>query len=118
LQQRVEEGFVQARRGVDFLVAAHAYSNVWYVLYAQACQRHGRVEEGLEVLAIAEHFIASGLTWMQAEYLRLRALLHHARGDARESVQADLHAAIALAGKQGAVLFEKRAQHDLARLFG
>ena len=116
LRQHVEEGFVLARRGVDFLVAAHAYSNVWYVLYAQACQRHGRVDEGLEVLAIAEHFIASGLTWMQAEYLRLRALLHHARGDAQDSVQTDLLAAIALARKQGAVLFEKRAQHDLARL--
>jgi class 3 adenylate cyclase len=118
LQQRAEEGFVQARRGVDFLVAAHAYSDVWYVLYAQACQRHGRVDEGLEVLAIAEQFIASGLTWMQAEYLRLRALLHHARGDAQALVQADLHAAIALAHKQGAVLFEKRAQRDLAQLYG
>ncbi len=117
LQQRVDEGFVQARRGVDFLVAAHAYSNVWYVLYAQACQRHGRVDEGLEVLAVAEHFIAAGLTWMQAEYLRLRALLYHARGDAQALVQADLHAAIALAREQGAVLFKNRAQHDLTRLY-
>ncbi len=117
LLNRRDEGFVQARRGIDLLVSTHADSNIWYVLYAQACQRAGRVEEGLYALALAAPLIASGLTWVEAEYLRLRALLHHARGDAQALVQADLHAAMALAHQQGAVLFEKRAQRDLTRLY-
>jgi class 3 adenylate cyclase len=108
-----EPGFVQARQGVDMLVANRSYSNIWYILYAQACQRAGRVDEGLESLALAAPLIDTGLRWLEAEYLRLRGLLGHARGDALPSVANDLKAAHALAVNQNAALFAKRAAHAL-----
>lgn len=115
-QGQMEPGFTRARRGIDQLVKNRAYSNIWYVLYAQACQRAGRVEEGLESLALAAPLIDTGLRWLEAEYLRLRGLLGHARGDALADVTCDLKAAHALAQNQGAVLFTKRAAQALHSL--
>ena len=111
-----EAGFTQSREGIDQLVKNRAYSNIWYILYAQACQRAGRVEEGFESLALAAPLIDTGLRWLEAEYLRLRGLLGHARGDDSTAVAQDLKAAHALAQNQGAVLFAKRAATALQNL--
>ena len=109
-QGHSEQGFAQARQGIDQLLEHRSYSNIWYILYAQACQRAGHIQEGLESLALAAPLIDTGLRWLEAEYLRLRGLLGHARGDALPAVVSDLKAAHALAQSQGAVLFVKRAE--------
>jgi class 3 adenylate cyclase len=113
---QTEQGFAQARQGIDQLVSNRSYSNIWYILHAQACQRAGRVEEGLESLALAAPLIDTGLRWLEAEYLRLRGLLGHARGDALPAVTSDLKAAHALAQRQSATLFTKRAAQALHSL--
>jgi class 3 adenylate cyclase len=115
-QGHSDAGFKQARQGIDQLVKNRAYSNIWYILYAQACQRAGRVDEGFESLALAAPLIDTGLRWLESEYLRLRGLLGHARGDALPGVTSDLKAAYALAQSQGAVLFTKRAAQALQSL--
>jgi class 3 adenylate cyclase len=115
-QGQSQQGFAQARQGIDQLVTNRSYSNIWYILYAQACQRAGRVEEGFESLAMAAPLIDTGLRWLEAEYLRLRGLLGHARGDPLPSVASDLMAAHTLAQSQGAVLFVKRAAQALQSL--
>ncbi len=115
-QGQSESGFVLARQGIDQLVSSRSYSNIWYILHAQACERAGRVEEGLESLALAAPLIDTGLRWLEAEYLRLRGLLGHARGDDLSGVTSDLKAAQALAQSQGAVLFAKRAAQALQSL--
>lgn len=116
VQGQTEPGFAQARQGIGHLAATHALSNIWYILYAQACLRVSRVQEGLDSLELAVPLINSGLSWLEAEYLRLRGLLRHQRGDALEYVMYDLQAAKALAQQQGAVLFAKRAQLALKDL--
>jgi class 3 adenylate cyclase len=115
-QGQSEQGFAQARHGIDQLLEHRSYSNIWFILYAQACQRAGRVQEGLDSLALAAGPISTGLRWLEAEYLRLRGLLGHASGVALPQVISDLKAAQALAQSQGAVLFAKRAQHALQDL--
>ena len=115
-QGQSEQGFAQARLGIDQLLEHRSYSNIWFILYAQACQRAGRVQEGLESLALAAPPIDTGLCWLEAEYLRLRGLLGHARGDALPSVISDIKAAHALAQRQGALLFVRRAQEALQSL--
>ena len=115
-QGQSEQGFTQARLGIDQLVQNRAYSNIWYILHANACQQAGRTEEGLASLALAAPLIDTGLRWLEAEYLRLRGLLGAARGDALDKCLRELEQAQALATQQGAILFAKRARHAIERL--
>jgi hypothetical protein len=83
--------------------------------YAEACERNGRVDEALEVLAAAEFRIGSGELWLAAEFHRLRARLNWARGGQSDAVKTDFDKALAIARKQEAGLFEHRARTDLDR---
>ncbi len=112
----VEPGFVVARRGIDALIATNAFLlSTWVVLFAEACERHGRIAEALEMLAVAEARIAVGEHWLEAEFYRLRARLKRARGEPAAAVAADIEAALAVATRQGAGLLGERARADLAK---
>ena len=110
-QGRVEPGLELARRGVHLLVTSHAFSNVWYLLYAQACEEAGALDDAWHGLELATPNIAHGHTWLDAEYLRLRGRLKLASGD-RDAAMQDFEAALALASEQGATLFIERARRD------
>jgi class 3 adenylate cyclase len=112
-QEREEEGFLHARRGVFTLRALNAYSNIWYVLYALACHGHGRLEEGLEVLEWARPAMDAGVAWLKAEYLRARGHLHLGLGAPLEEVRADFETALRTAEAQGAALFAGHARAAL-----
>ena len=114
-QGRIEPGLELARRGVHLLVTSHAFSNVWYLLYAQACEEAGALDDAWHGLELATPNIAHGHTWLHAEYLRLRGRLKLASGD-RDAAMQDFEAALALASEQGAVLFIERARRDQERL--
>jgi class 3 adenylate cyclase len=111
----VESGFALARRGIDALVAAKAFLlSAWALLFVEACERHGRTEDALAMLAVAESRIASGERWVEAEFLRLRGRLKRARGQPTAAMREDLEAALAVATRQGAGLLAERVRTDLA----
>jgi ATP/maltotriose-dependent transcriptional regulator MalT len=112
----VEAGFSVARRGLSALIAGNAYLlTTWCMLYAEACERNGHLEEAREVLTVVEQRIKAGELWLAAEFHRLRARLNWARGDESRAVKADLDQALAIARKQEAGLLERRARTDLDR---
>lgn len=111
----VDEGFVEARRGVEALHAANAFMNGTFLLYAEACIEAGRAVEAEENLARALPAIEQGETWLSAEYHRLRGRLALARGDAAAARQA-IETALRIARTQGAKLFAERAERELAAL--
>lgn len=115
-QGQVEEGLAQAQRGVGLLRAAHAYSNIWYILYAHACEQAGRGDEAQAALDVAAPLIATGESWLEAEFLRVRSRLRLARGDAPAAVREDFAAALEIAQRQGAHLFAGRAARELEAL--
>jgi adenylate cyclase len=111
-----EAGFALARQGFDGLLQARSYlMTTWCLLYADACEQHGRVDELAEALAITEPRIRRGERWLEAEFLRLRARLGIVRGDSADAVAADFEAAVAVARRQGARFLEMRAAADQAR---
>jgi hypothetical protein len=73
------------------------------------------LEEGVELLALVEPRIKAGELWLAAEFHRLRARLNWARGSDASAVKADLDQALAIARRQEAGLFERRARTDLER---
>jgi tetratricopeptide (TPR) repeat protein len=112
----VESGFTVARRGIDALIAGNAYLlTTWCMLYAEACEHDGRLEEALELLALVERRIRAGELWLAAEFHRLRARLNWARGGESSAVKADFDQALTIARRQEAGLFERRARTDLER---
>jgi hypothetical protein len=112
----VVPGHILARRGVDALIAGNAYLlTTWLMLYAEACEGNGRIDEALEILAVVEVRIRSGELWLAAEFHRLRARLNWARGGESSAVKADFDQALAIARRQEAGLFERRARTDLER---
>jgi ATP/maltotriose-dependent transcriptional regulator MalT len=111
-----DSGFTVARRGIDALIAGNAYLlTTWCMLYAEACEHNGRLEEALELLALVERRIKAGELWLAAEFHRLRARLNWARGGESSAVKADFDQALAIARRQEAGLFERRARTDLER---
>jgi predicted ATPase len=88
-------------------------------LLAASCERAGRAEEALILLAdafaIAER---TGERWFEAELYRLRGdwLLVHCSGMEAEA-ETCLHRALALAHQQAAILWELRAAVSLARFW-
>jgi class 3 adenylate cyclase len=112
-------GFERARKGVDALIAMNAYAlSSWIILYADACDSHGRIEEAAALLPVAQVRIEKGERWVAAEFHRLRAKLAIARGGRSATIAADLEEAAALARQQGAALLRERAEQDLARWRG
>ncbi|SEP98088.1 AAA family ATPase [Thalassovita taeanensis] len=111
----VQQGFAQARQGLDGLKAASTFTSGWFVLYASACVDSGRFEEASEVLSlsISDH---EGYRWMSAELKRLNARVAFATGVPPPVVRAELEAALMLAESQAARLFRDRIQADLATL--
>ena len=110
-QGRIEPGLALARQGVHLLVTGHAYSKVWYIVYAQACEEAGAFDDAWHGLELGAPNIAFGHTWLDAEYLRIRGRLHLARGD-QDAASQDFEAALTLASEQGATLFIGRARRD------
>jgi predicted ATPase/class 3 adenylate cyclase len=88
-------------------------------LLAASCERAGRAEEALSLLAeafaIAER---TGERWFEAELYRLRGnwLLIHRSGMEAEA-ETCLHRALTLARQQAAVMWELRAAVSLARFW-
>jgi class 3 adenylate cyclase/tetratricopeptide (TPR) repeat protein len=110
-QCQVEPGLALARQGVHLLVTGHAYSKVWYIVYAQACEEAGAFDDAWHGLELGAPNIAFGHTWLDAEYLRIRGRLKLVGGDP-DSASHDFEAALALASEQGATLFVERARRD------
>ena len=110
-QGRVEPGLELARRGVHLLVTGHAFSNVWYIIYAQACEDAGAFDDAWHGLELGAPTAAFGHTWLEAEYLRTRGRLKLVGGD-RDAAMQDFEAALTLASEQGATLFIERARRD------
>ena len=110
----LEQGFVAAKRGIEALVASNAFLlSTWVVMFAEACERHGRIADARRMLSIAETRIAAGERWLEAEYFRLRARVKRACGEPASEVTSDLEAALAVAGRQSAGLLSERASADL-----
>jgi hypothetical protein len=111
---RTEEGFVEARRGVKGLIAANAFMNGWYILYAEACERAGRIAEGAETLARAAPPMEHGERWLAAEYHRVAGRIALAGADGAEKARLSFDTALQIAEAQGAQLFAERARNELA----
>jgi hypothetical protein len=112
-QGRTEEGLAQARRGIEQLVAAKAYSNAWYIFYAELCLRAGNFADGAEILALAAPALEEGDAWMGAEFHRIRGLLMRAMGYDPEEARASIERAVEVAREQSAALFEAQALEAL-----
>ena len=111
-----DEGFAEARRGVRGLIEQNAFNSCWYVLYAEACQNAGRLDEAAEFLALVTPAQAQGERWMAAEFHRIQGRLLLARGEPAEAVRAEYQAALKTAQAQGAMLFVRRVEADMAAL--
>jgi class 3 adenylate cyclase/tetratricopeptide (TPR) repeat protein len=114
-QGHVDEGFVEARRGVKALVAASAFMNGTFILYAEACLDSGRDSEAELILDRALPAIEHGENWLVAEYHRMRGRLAAQRRQEAEA-RTSFETAIRVAESQGARLFAGRARHELASL--
>ena len=113
---RADEGFVAARRGIKGLIASNAFANVWYILYAEACEAAGRIAEATEILALALPPLEHGEVWFAAEFHRVRARVELARGDGVEAARRGFQTALDIAQEQGARLFLRRGQDELMHL--
>jgi tetratricopeptide (TPR) repeat protein len=111
-----EEGLVRARRGIKRLLDAHAFSNCWYILFAQACLENGRLDEAAEMLALVRPSLAQGDVRFAAEFHRVDAAVTLARGGSVAEARERLKDALALAESQEALLFVDRLRRDLDML--
>ena len=122
------EGIARIRRGLDVyrLAGAALGTPTFLAILADACGRAGRIEEGLaaldEAMQLAER---TGLHYWDAELHRVRGTLLLRAADAASGVRAEQRRmrreadacfaeAIAIAQRQGATLFERRAARQLA----
>ena len=112
---RAEEGFIEARRGIEALIAANAFMNGTFLLYAEACLDASRLSEAEVVLDRALPSIEHGETWLSAEYHRLRGRLGLLRGEPA-AARLGFETALLIARGQGAKLFVDRAERELAGL--
>ena len=111
-----EEGLVRARRGIKRLLDAHAFSNCWFILFAQACFENGRLDEAAEMLALVRPSLAQGDVRFAAEFHRVDAAVTLARGGSVAQARERLEDALALAKSQEALLFVDRLRRDLDML--
>jgi class 3 adenylate cyclase/predicted ATPase len=115
------EALAFARQGIAAKKAQGSVLNqpFFLSLLAASCERAGKAEEALSLLAeafaIAER---TGERWFEAELYRLRGdwLLVHCSGMEAEA-ETCLHRALALARQQAAIMWELRATVSLARFW-
>jgi predicted ATPase len=115
------EALAFARQGIAAKNAQGSVLNqpFFLSLLAASCERAGKAEEALSLLAeafaIAER---TGERWFEAELSRLRGdwLLVHCSGMEAEA-ETCLHRALALARQQAAIIWELRAAVSLARFW-
>jgi predicted ATPase len=115
------EALAFARQGIAAKNAQGSVLNqpLFLSLFAASCERAGRAEEALSLLAeafaIAER---TGERWFEAELYRLRGdwLLVHSSGMEAEA-ETCLHRALAIARQQAARIWELRAAVSLARFW-
>jgi predicted ATPase len=115
------EALAFARQGIAAKNAQGSVLNqpFFLSLLAASCERAGRAEEALSLLAeafaIAER---TGERWFEAELYRLRGdwlLVHGSEMEAE--AETCLHRALALARQQAAIIWELRAAVSLARFW-
>jgi class 3 adenylate cyclase len=111
----IDEGFIEARRGMKQIIASNAFMNGPYILYAEACLEAGRTDEGRQSLEHAKLSIEGGQTWLEAEYHRVRARLDWME-DGASAARKSFETALRIAETQGARLFAARAAKGLADL--
>ena len=95
-----EEGLVQARRGIKRLLDAHAFSNCWFILFAQACFENGRLDEAAEMLALVRPSLAQGDVRFAAEFHRVDAAVALAGGGSVAEARERLEDALASPGRK------------------
>jgi tetratricopeptide (TPR) repeat protein len=99
-------------------MGAHLRLPVYFSLLARACQRAGRIDQGLE--AIEQGFsesLQNGEHWWDAELHRLCGGLIWSQGAELDAVEAAFRRAIEIAQSQQAKSLELRAATSLARLW-
>jgi predicted ATPase len=117
---QAEQGVAQIREGLAMASATGA--EIWrtYNLaqLAESCEKAGRIDEGLEVIAEALDVVhENGERWWEAEILRLRGELLLQRNPAGlAEAETSFERSIEIARKQGAKSLELRATISLARL--
>jgi predicted ATPase len=112
-------GIVHLRRGLAGWEAqgSKAYRESSYVQLADAHQKVGATEEGLDALAVAEDAMhETGEHWFDAELYRVKGELGLVQGDEVEA-EAHLHKAVEIARQQSARSLELRATMSLCRLW-
>jgi class 3 adenylate cyclase len=112
----VEKGFRLAQHGMERMIAERLPSlSAWCVVFAGACVRARRPEEGLATLAGIAEEIETGERWTAGEFHRLRGLLRLQAGDNTGGLE-DLAEAQRVAAHQGSALVERRVTADRERL--
>ena len=112
----VEKGFRLAQHGMERMIAERLPSlSAWCVVFAGACLRARRFQEGLATLAGIAEEIETGERWTAGEFHRLRGLLRMQSGDSSGGLE-DLAEAQRIADQQGSALFERRVTADRERL--
>lgn len=84
--------------------------------FAQACEQACRVDEAQAALDVAAPMIATGVVWLEAEFLRVRGRLSPVRGEPPAVARADFKAALEVARRQGASKSSDRAIRELDAL--
>jgi predicted ATPase/class 3 adenylate cyclase len=115
------EALAFARQGIAAKNAQGSVLNqpFFLSLLAASCERAGKAEEALSLLAEASAIAErTGERWFEAELYRLRGdwLLVHCSGMEAEA-ETCLHRALALARQQAAIMWELRAAVSLARFW-
>lgn len=116
---RLDEGVVEIRRGLADYAATRAemWSPYFLSVLAQVEGSAGRAAIGLDLLADGiERSERTGVRWIEAELHRLRGeLLLTLPAPDRPEAEACFRRALAVAGEQGAKLWELRAATSFAR---
>ncbi len=102
---------------VDFQKSSGLNVPYFKGMLSDACGRGGDIERGLaaldEAMALAD---STRVRWYSAELCRLKGELLSRRSDPpEEEIEALFHRALAIAGEQGAISFERKAELSLTR---
>jgi tetratricopeptide (TPR) repeat protein len=112
---RPSEGIEQMREAIADPKASGSAISVMIIALADACGKHGRVEDGL--VTVAEGLTRADLEVVEAELYRLKGdLLLIQDPSSRREAERSFHTAIDIARRQGAKVFELRATVSLVRL--
>jgi predicted ATPase len=119
-QGQKEGGIAQLRQGLAAYRATGAEMKrpCFLAMLAEACEKGGEAEEGLNALAEALALVdKTGERWWEAELHRLKGELLRRRASPTEEVEACFHQALDIARRQQAKSLELRAAMSLSRLW-